>query len=820
MNIMKYNLVQFLKYSVVFSLILIIAQIDLLAQFNYSDFSSTKGLKLVRDASQVVSVLRLTPAQRNQEGAAYYLTKQQIDAGFQTTFQFQITALGGIGPGADGFAFIIQNSSVSPLGNEGSGLGYDGIPNSIIVEFDTFGNDPSDNSISVHTRGKLPNSWNESYSLGSTSNIPNMSDGSVHVGKITYSPNSFHVYLDDLTSPVFSVSIDISSILNLDAGKAWVGFTSTTGNGYENHDLLSWSFTSAGTSFSPLPLNEEGDDTTLSEGYERKKLIQLRLQISETSENKLIALIDSLTKEYNAFSTLLSDYKQQDLEKEKLLRSKQKERGNINPNISYIEVRGIVESRVNEYAIVLANGTYYAIKSSYKPGDSFSGSIKQDGGNIQYTRPSGIAILLGTYTTGSGENSQKNYQRLTSEINSLMEERTKLLNELKLATLNIIDAEIKTKNEKIIDYHYTLGEEYLNKKEYDQAFKEFSYVQNIDANYKDISTKLDLANNKNHMVKKSNVYQIVSNERDHFLIGTSNGIFESLNGGKTWKLLKDFNGRSVLSIDLAKNKILTALENDGVMYSNDNGKEWTELNISYTALYNSYWDERAQKIKYKSKLQVYQPKFKVKELKLVPYARKDLIFIKFTGQKGTYNNGKNKLDIKKDPFTDNLYTMVGKEDVVIPESFISSDGGKTWIAFWRNLMGLNYYAEESTEQELEEMVDNSSEYVESPEEAIDMIIENISEKKNIDEDKIKIYSYSFIKNIEKRSEDIILILTNYGLFKTCWDCDQIEEIKTPTEYQKPISVFYDDRNPKTIILGFERKGLIISRDNGKTWEEI
>jgi len=587
MNIMKYNLVQFLKYSVVFSLILIIAQIDLLAQFNYSDFSSTKGLKLVRDASQVVSVLRLTPAQRNQEGAAYYLTKQQIDAGFQTTFQFQITALGGIGPGADGFAFIIQNSSVSPLGNEGSGLGYDGIPNSIIVEFDTFGNDPSDNSISVHTRGKLPNSWNESYSLGSTSNIPNMSDGSVHVGKITYSPNSFHVYLDDLTSPVFSVSIDISSILNLDAGKAWVGFTSTTGNGYENHDLLSWSFTSAGTSFSPLPLNEEGDDTTLSEGYERKKLIQLRLQISETSENKLIALIDSLTKEYNAFSTLLSDYKQQDLEKEKLLRSKQKERGNINPNISYIEVRGIVESRVNEYAIVLANGTYYAIKSSYKPGDSFSGSIKQDGGNIQYTRPSGIAILLGTYTTGSGENSQKNYQRLTSEINSLMEERTKLLNELKLATLNIIDAEIKTKNEKIIDYHYTLGEEYLNKKEYDQAFKEFSYVQNIDANYKDISTKLDLANNKNHMVKKSNVYQIVSNERDHFLIGTSNGIFESLNGGKTWKLLKDFNGRSVLSIDLAKNKILTALENDGVMYSNDNGKEWTELNISYTALYNS-----------------------------------------------------------------------------------------------------------------------------------------------------------------------------------------------------------------------------------------
>ena len=39
---------------------------------------------------------------------------------------------------------------------------------------------------------------------------------------------------------VLSSAIDLSSLLTLDAGMAYVGFTAGTGGGYENHDILSW----------------------------------------------------------------------------------------------------------------------------------------------------------------------------------------------------------------------------------------------------------------------------------------------------------------------------------------------------------------------------------------------------------------------------------------------------------------------------------------------------------------------------------------------------------------------------------------------------
>lgn len=229
-----------------------------LADFDYPLFSSTAGLNLVSNATGYNNRLRLTPSKEYQVGAAWFIAKQEISLGFETIFQFQITELGPsymAEPGADGFAFVIQNVSPVALGGVGGAIGYGnnhpsteerGIPNSIAIEFDTWANseapDPSGNHISVQTRGALPNDFDHTYSLGCAFPTINMSDGNIHTVKIKYAANTMSIFLDDLTTPVLIFPLVVSSILQLDGRSAWVGFTSATGGAWENHDIINWSF--------------------------------------------------------------------------------------------------------------------------------------------------------------------------------------------------------------------------------------------------------------------------------------------------------------------------------------------------------------------------------------------------------------------------------------------------------------------------------------------------------------------------------------------------------------------------------------------------
>ena len=133
-------------------------------------------------------------------------------------------------------------------------MGYAGITNSLAVEFDTWDNnesgqflvrDPDDNHVSVQTRGTETNAEFKAFSLGLTPNFPELSDGQVHAVKIEYIPGTLSIYVDDLQLPVLAVKTDLETLLTLDDGKAWVGFTAATWNAFENHDILNWAFTGA-----------------------------------------------------------------------------------------------------------------------------------------------------------------------------------------------------------------------------------------------------------------------------------------------------------------------------------------------------------------------------------------------------------------------------------------------------------------------------------------------------------------------------------------------------------------------------------------------
>ena len=113
-------------------------------------------------------------------------------------------------------------------------MGYDEIPNSLAVEFDTILNE-----VAVHTRGIERNSSDPEYSLGSATAPVDLDDGSIHTAQIGYTPGTLSVSFDDLATPALTVSVDLLDTLDLDLGRAYVGFGS---NAFDDRDILGWEF--------------------------------------------------------------------------------------------------------------------------------------------------------------------------------------------------------------------------------------------------------------------------------------------------------------------------------------------------------------------------------------------------------------------------------------------------------------------------------------------------------------------------------------------------------------------------------------------------
>jgi Bacterial lectin len=207
--------------------------------------------------------LGLTVNERLQTGAAWLPDMQQVQNGFEATFDWQINR-GNPRRGGDGFAFVIHNADLafpgSALGGGGNGLGYSGIPNSLAVEFDMVQNppegfglgtkgDPNDNHISVQTRGQEANGANTDFSLGLTTQeeptIPLFTVGR-HTTKIVYkpgNPGNMAIYLDNMERPILNAHVNLAELLSLDEGKAWVGLTAATGGRFQAHDIYMFTFT-------------------------------------------------------------------------------------------------------------------------------------------------------------------------------------------------------------------------------------------------------------------------------------------------------------------------------------------------------------------------------------------------------------------------------------------------------------------------------------------------------------------------------------------------------------------------------------------------
>jgi hypothetical protein len=221
--------------------------------FNFQNFNDCSQLQLNGNAACTGGVLRVTPANFNQAGSAFSTTLIPLGAGatFSTFFTFRFTTPGGSsdsdGLGADGIVFVIQPVS-STVGAVGGGIGYQGIPNSLGVEFDTWNNgvplDQDGNHVGVDLNGSVA-------SVAAVAIPARINNGATWFAWIDYDGTTLTLRLSQTSTrpaaPTLSQVVNLASVLG--TTQAFVGFTSGTGAAFENHDVLTWRFDNA---FAPI----------------------------------------------------------------------------------------------------------------------------------------------------------------------------------------------------------------------------------------------------------------------------------------------------------------------------------------------------------------------------------------------------------------------------------------------------------------------------------------------------------------------------------------------------------------------------------------
>jgi hypothetical protein len=213
--------------------------------FSTGTFERLQDYQLMGSAKIVGGDIQLTSSDEWLVGACWYKKKLEVEYGFEVEFQMIINQNGGWrengADGADGLAFVISNDPKGmSVGEPGEGIGYQGMSNCLVVEFDTFNNfEGGNNHISIQTNGKGRVERYNEQSLAINHKIPELQN-TVRKVKIAYDFKDMRVYIDDKL--FIKKTVHLEKILKLDKGKAWIGFTAATAGAYSQHKILNLKF--------------------------------------------------------------------------------------------------------------------------------------------------------------------------------------------------------------------------------------------------------------------------------------------------------------------------------------------------------------------------------------------------------------------------------------------------------------------------------------------------------------------------------------------------------------------------------------------------
>ena len=239
----------------------------------FTDFADKSTLQLNGNAPgnnpAGQTFLRLTSG--NEQAASAFL-KNAItladDASFSSAFAFKITVPTGCTDsdgiqGADGITFVVQTVD-NTAGGGGGGIGYDGLVDSVAIEFDTWNNGFVDDNNGNHVGIDLEGDTN---SVGTVTPVaPVFNDGNVWNAWVDYNGATDLLEVRVTQAAVRPEAATTSATVNLPAvlgnpgdpvqNDAFVGFTSGTGCAGGDHDILSWTFINA---FNPVGMNAPPD---------------------------------------------------------------------------------------------------------------------------------------------------------------------------------------------------------------------------------------------------------------------------------------------------------------------------------------------------------------------------------------------------------------------------------------------------------------------------------------------------------------------------------------------------------------------------------
>jgi hypothetical protein len=156
----------------------------------------------------------------------------------------------------------------------GSGLSDsdDGLPSSVAVEFDTHFDeslgDPVQEHVSVHSRGTLPNSANETFRVGDLSNpalVPRTMRRKLQTATLTFKNGILEVILDPFSRPALQTKLDLVGELE-GVSEVYVGVSASLSDGsQDSHTLVQWSFAYTGNVLSAANSRVYGPGWTTSE---------------------------------------------------------------------------------------------------------------------------------------------------------------------------------------------------------------------------------------------------------------------------------------------------------------------------------------------------------------------------------------------------------------------------------------------------------------------------------------------------------------------------------------------------------------------------
>lgn len=347
-------------------------------------FSNSKGALQIPDESQAVDL-------RHQAGRAIYSSPirlfdplTQTPASFETTFTFQfnnashvasdrVAGYGGHG-GGSGLTFIIVPDEFT-VGRPGPWLAMlndacNEDYKAVAVEFDTCQNpefgDPNDNHVGINLGTIVSTEAINASDMGIF-----LSDGSVYRAWISYDGARRWMDIrlarevDRFSSkPIFSGPLDLSPFLK---EYMFVGFSASTGNLTQIHNVLSWNLTSASQAFLRMPSSETCeskiivDDNRITRSEPPNSFLIFTAAVVLVLAVVLSLYCNSRRKDHNSDTVMLPEKKQRPRPPNKPHRFTVSEISSATRCFSEFEVLGS-DSKGVYYRGKLSSGSQVAVK--------------------------------------------------------------------------------------------------------------------------------------------------------------------------------------------------------------------------------------------------------------------------------------------------------------------------------------------------------------------------------------------------------------------------------------------------------------------------